>query len=244
MRKNSWGKIVSISAVYVLTLTSLFGAGYASIKWKFVRPKTLLQRCIVEQNKELGIRHFGAPNLAFEDVRYIRLSGRYDDVKDQISIDAIIYLNDDLILGHPNAKEILDHELGHFYTDKLSESLGRGSWPNTVWTEPTITTNTACIKLIAEGIAEYFERHINNMPDNFSDANYPSDTAQFWTGWVIYSGGNHLVKPIIDKYGKDGIEYLITHPPTPDDISNKKLPEYRSRVLEALEQKAKKHEVF
>ena len=90
-------------------------------------------------------------------------------------------------------------------------------------------------KLISEGIAEYFERTLNNGKDNFKDSDWPENLGDFIQNKIIYNGGLHLVKPIIDRYGKRGIETLIINPPSLEDLSN--LPEYQNRVIESLSKK-------
>ncbi len=49
---------------------------------------------------------------------------------------------------------------------------------------------------------------------------------------LIQEGGYHLVKPVLDQYGKSGIEYLIRHTPRALDLLD--LPSYQKKALEEL----------
>jgi len=130
-----------------------------------------------------------------------------------------------------NVKDIIDHELGHFYIDKLNESLGKGNFE----IDDTSKEDIIRTKLLSEGVAVYFDKTINGGKDNFKDSDWPKETEDFLKRKTHYDGGFHFVKPIIDAYGKKGIEYLICNPPTKEDL--KDLSEYRQRALQELESK-------
>lgn len=138
----------------------------------------------------------------------------------------------------------LDHELGHFYQDSLNESLGLGNWSNFI-VRPT-KTKVISIKLISEGTAEYFEMKMSGEEDNFTDEDWPENLEDFiimdgslvglpieWNNHVIYKGGYHLVKPIIDKHGEKGIKYIIFNTPREEEILE--LPSYQQRILQELD---------
>lgn len=163
-----------------------------------------------------------------------------------------IYLKNDIIIDAKNEiqglevmtssctiKMVLDHELGHFYCDKLSENLEKGSWPQTLLENGTVDENA--IHIIREGIAEYFVRTMNIHYDYFNNEEWPKRKQDFvdknnpsvpnYRMW--YDGGYHLVKPIIDKFGVKGITYLMFHPPTEEELIN--LKEYQLKVIQQLQ---------
>ena len=211
-----------------------------------------LETIIKSQEERLGIRHFGKPKIKYgysketiivtkagdirEEVRQT-LAVRYHQDEDTIyipNITAALSLTPEkslintatwlLFLGDGiETKEYLYHELGHFYADKLSESIGNGNWPK---------EHHLNIRLINEGIATYFQNTMNTKKNSFEDL----DSIKIFDDddiFKIYHVGYLLVKPVIDKHGKEGIKYLITHPPT--EIELKHLQAYQNRVLEALE---------
>lgn len=191
-----------------------------------------LDAILAQQEEQLGITYFGKPQLQFslpaalvEQNSLVTLwyAGIYEN--------NAIYLNLSGFDNYTGAKETLDHELGHFYTEKLHESWGLGIWPVYTYDEPYSDSNI-CLKLIDEGIAEYFSRAMNNGADAFKDTNWPISVFGFWENHVINDGGYHLVKPIIDAYGEEGIAYLISNPPTEEELFF--LPLYQQQALDDL----------
>ena len=127
-----------------------------------------------------------------------------------------------------DVKHSLDHELGHYHQDK--------HYPIKKWdSEPGL-------KLITEGIAEYFKRRMNKFGDNFKDSDWPKKIETFKDAidspktrhLIFYNGGYHLVKPIIDKFGLKGMEHLTANIPTDSDLIN--LPGYQQRALKKISQ--------
>ncbi len=202
-------------------------------------PEYLIQQEILEnldtimaaQEEQLGITHFGYPKIEFQ------LSAKENSyallVYAGIYENDTIYLNTPLLGNYHNVKETLDHELGHFYTDQLHKSWGLGSWPAFDYDDPEADSNV-CLKIVDEGIAEYFERVLNNKSiDSFRDTQWPTTLFLFREeSPVIFAGGYHLVKPIIDTHGKDGIAYLVSNPPTVEELLF--LLEYQQQALEDL----------
>ena len=160
--------------IVAFTFSTLLGVGFM----RHIIPKKLsrnmqsyvesnLEKTLNAQEKELGIQHFGKPNIKVEH-SILGIAGLYDRENDTI------YLNPDLLVPDNNltntlakifyfrylvdAKEVFDHELGHFYTDKLSESLGLGNWPPEL--HQMDSSHKLRFKLIAEGTAEYFSKKI------------------------------------------------------------------------------------
>jgi hypothetical protein len=197
-----------------------------------------LVKAMKAQEKKLGIKHFGMPKIKYGlsegDIKDNNL-GLYFRDKNTIELRLCSMVTPEGTVGdgivglfNPgdtnDVKPVLDHELGHFYADKLNESLGGGDWPDY---SGKSDAEKVCLKLVSEGIAEYFERSISGEKDNFEDSEWPKKIDDFWGTRVLYSGGYHLVKPIIDAYGKEGIEYLMKNPPTVGDL--KDLPKYQQR---------------
>lgn len=181
-----------------------------------------LVNIINSQNEKLGIVHFGIPKLSYEQdsIPFI-FSGIYRSKEDKIYLSTTFHLEGML--------KTLNHELGHYYTDKLNESLGKGDF------EIDFNDSKECFigkKIIGEGIAEYFLCRMNGIEDDFQDSEWPADILGFYQSRVIYNGGHHFVKPIIDEHGKRGIEYLITNIPTLDDLKNFK--KYQKKTLDCL----------
>jgi len=136
-------------------------------------------------------------------------------------------------------KDTLNHELGHYYTDKLSERLTNHDWPE--YTDNMNMLEIMSIKLISEGTATYFERSMNEKEDTFTDEKWPKALGGFFSSWelipkdeIVYSGGYHLVKPIIDQHGEKGIIYLMFNTPKISEMYN--LPGYQQRILRELSQ--------
>lgn len=187
---------------------------------------------IAQQEEHMGITHFGKPELQFslpqpliEQNPLVTLwyAGIYEN--------NTIYLNLSGFYNYSEAKQTFDHELGHFYTEKLHESWGLGIWP--VYNQDEqYSDHNLCLKLIDEGIAEYFGHAVNNGADAFKDINWPISVFGFWENHVITDGGYHLVKPIIDAYKKEGIAYLISNPPTEEELFF--LPLYQQQALDDL----------
>lgn len=143
------------------------------------------------------------------------------------------YHNGRIILQYWN-EEYLYHELGHFYLDILCGKMGIDLVTNnkeiTEWWE-------ARNKLIHEGIASYFEREMANKDrDDFDDCSYPKDIRSFLQNDFLflrnlyYSGGYHLIKPILDKFGtEEGIKRIVAHLPRKQEMI--RLPDYRESIL-------------
>jgi len=226
-----------------------------------------LVNIIEAQEKKMGIKHFGIPKISYEIpsskriINGTKTFGLYDQETDKlyIQLDSTItpeknltnflitkissenltnFLMTKTSRGKTyNIKELLDHELGHFYLDKLDESLGGGDWP--VYSENENENNRK--QLISEGIGEYFDKTMNNRQDKFKDSDWPKEIEKFWTDEIIYNGGFHLVKPIIDKYGERGMIYLISNIPSPEDF--KDIKKYQDRVLQYLEEETINKEI-
>lgn len=211
--------------------------------------KNNLSRIISEQEEKIGIQHFGTPKISRklppgcwgflgcyrpkEDTIHLAYGGLITP-ENNLTNNLANTLADVLGRGRNyNVERALNHELGHFYTDKLNESLGKGDWLD--FPDRKLKDDRIGTMLIAEGVATYFSKVMDGEEDNFKDSDWPNKLNDFWLFKVMYGGGHHLVKPIIDKHKKEGIVYLIENPPTVDEL--KDLPDYQKRALEYLSNK-------
>ena len=198
-----------------------------------------------EQEKRLGIRHFGIPKIAYDAPGWLSpflaifMVGSYNGDFNEIYLrhQKIIMpnrtLNNILPVISPfsnmDAKAVLEHELAHFYADKLSKSLGLGQWPRY---GRSIEENIIK-KLVSEGIAEYFRIT--------SKENKETKKLIDWTGAGIdvlaragaideniRNYGFHLVKPILDVDVKEGITHFLKNMPNIEDLNN--VPQYQANV--------------
>jgi len=187
---------------------------------------------ISSQEKTLGIQHFGLPNL---DIRGCGFRGDREFYNPDTDILKIYVPRAYVHFSPATTEDIIRHGLGHFYADKLSESLGLGSWP------PDDKEDIDYVRknIICEGIAEYFRRKSKDEEDTFKDSQWPKTLEEFENIDFVpfYTGGYHLVKPIIDRHGKKGIKYLILNPPEIQDL--KDLLGYQKRALEDLSKSLK-----
>ncbi len=206
-----------------------------------------LEKIISQQEKAMGLK-FPDHRLKMEFCApyhfiFIRSPAIYDPENNNIKI-----INNLLLQGGisswvmsaftygltPEGLQILYHELGHFYLDKLSEDLGLGNWPK----KEDYKKNVIGIKLVSEGLATYFERKMTLEEDKFKDGEWPAELNKFWDSPnhldqdIIYYGGYHLIKPIVDKYGEWGIIYLMFRPPQADELLE--LPKYQNTILQEL----------
>jgi len=184
----------------------------------------------LEEN--IGLQHLGMPNLELKGCGYRGDREFYNPNTDTLTIYVPRYY---VHFSQSTTEELIRHGLGHFYADKLSESLGNGSWPPR--TEDTL--DEIRDRLLTEGIAEYFRRKSSrDEKDTFEDSQWPKTLEEFsgiknWDHNFFYNGGYHLVKPLIDERGQKGIEYLITHPPGKRNLDD--LQRYQREALISLD---------
>ena len=131
-----------------------------------------LNNIMKEQEEKLGIKHFGVPIISYDPKSANEFGGLaqgvYTPEEDEIFLQLGLAVTPEENLTNTlanifnggythNIKIALDHELGHYYMDKLNENVGNGDWP----TQMDLFTNPGT-KVIAEGVAEYFNATINN----------------------------------------------------------------------------------
>ena len=206
-----------------------------------------LEQVIQKQKEKIGINYpTERPKIVYTfPERYIGRGniGLYNDQQDTIYLPSGLLTHpkwdfSDLIavittLNHTaNVKRVLDHELTHFYCDKLKERvLGRYyllAQNHLLFSEEELLAD----KLINEGIAEYVENSMNGEDKKkFNFQEWPLEIEQF-TNDTIYRGGYALIKPIIDQYKEKGIQFLLFNPPTEKELLAPQ--EYQKRTLKDL----------
>ena len=83
--------------------------------------------------------------------------------------------------------------------------------------------------MINEGIAKYVENKMNGEDnDPFPFEEWPTEIKGF-SNRVIYEGGYALVRPIIDKHGEKGIQFLLFNHLTPKELYTPE--EYQEKIL-------------
>ena len=184
--------------------------------------RTILPQRVRLQEKRMGIKPLFIPKITItkRGGSYGMVGHAYGGYNPQNNLIGIVNSVD---FSNDQLAQITDHELGHAYADRLYELMGKGNFDFN-----NIPENLHYgAKFIGEGIAEYFERTGTEQGKKWSQALPKSFSLK-----NLYGDGYLLVKPIIRKYGKKGIEYLITHLPTEDELHD--LPSYQDRTLKAL----------
>ena len=219
---------------------------------KLIKPyvEKNLAEIVRSQEEKLGIKHFRLPMVKFENQGIFEnslLLGSYNSGEDTIYLNPIFSVTPELNATNLllkflsfgvvfNVKEILDHELGHFYIDKKYESMGTSNWyklDGYINLEKIIS-----IKIISEGISEYFEREINGKKDSPDDFKLPENLLDFaYNETLVYNAGYNLVKPVIDKYGERGIEVLIKNLPNAGELISPQ--KYQERIFKELSTESK-----
>jgi len=94
-----------------------------------------------------------------------------------------------------------------------------------------IDPRLVAMKLISEGIGEYFDRGPRRHRQYYHEEyRWPRSIQGFFREEELYySAGYEVVEPIIHKLGKLGIAYLIFNLPTESELKN--LGVYQDRVL-------------
>ncbi len=171
----------------------------------------LVKEIIQDQEEKLGIKHAGVPKIKFS--HDLALMAQYNWETNIITLGPRSF-------GYPTVncqnllslKAALAHELGHYYIDKLNESLRRY--------KTKYATDEDLERIVKEGIAEYFKRTLNLSSLKVTK---------------FYDRAYSFTKPIIDAYGIIGIDYMVKNPPKSGD----NLRDYLDSVLVALKNQEK-----
>jgi len=176
--KNIMRKIILLGNLFCIGYTAV--SIYSSIADKTIKKKLEshiiknLPAVIEAQEKKLGIKHIGVPRImvSYSDFP----NGGYDAEEDSLEI----MIESPEAIDDTSTKEILDHELGHFYVDKMEEKMGKRLHYND-----------------SESIARYFGNTMNDIGDSkdMQDKNLKE---------------YRIIRPLIKKYGvKGAIEHLL-----------------------------------
>ena len=98
-----------------------------------------LPKLMRKQEKILELKHYGLPQVSFEapseNFFYQTVAGSYNSATDTIYLPLGKNPAPDNLLAKiisfgtaRTIDEVLYHELGHYFMDKLNESKGRGDW--------------------------------------------------------------------------------------------------------------------
>jgi len=130
--------------------------------------------------------------------------------------------------------DILNHELGHFYADKLNEELRGVSFPIGFLGNRFDYASRIGIKLVSEGIAEFFRLTMKYPKDAFWMGDFPNGLNAFEVNANFYPVGLSLVYPIIEGHRASGIAHLLeNYPRTLEDILD--LRSYQRGVMGELD---------
>ena len=216
-----------------------------------------LESLMIEQEIATGIKHFGKPKIDFEkeegidSLAQINSVAYYDEEKEiihyPINYNLAIELTEEkkfsnnfLRAMHPeiarSIKETIWHELGHFYSQKLAQNKSEKAEENLKLIRSRNIEESLGFRIIFEGIAEYFsKRTLGDETNPFTEESWPKvlNKEKFLSD-LVYRGGYHLVKEVLDFYGDDGLIYFLENPPKIIN-PNMDLPCYKERTMRTLE---------
>jgi len=205
-----------------------------------------LELFIEKQEKELGISYSAKrPSIEYlipkENIP-LGVIGLYDNANDTIYLPSGLLIrprwdfNDTMVTivtfnRTAYAKRVLDHELAHFYCDKVKEQvLGKNHHLSNIYM--FIPEERIANQLVGEGIAKYIENKMNGEDHGlYPFKDWPSDIEDF-SNKEIYQGGYTIVRPIIDQYKEKGIHILLLNLPTEEEIF--KPLDYQKRIFRKL----------
>lgn len=118
-----------------------------------------------------------------------------------------------------NLDYTIRHEIGHHLFNTRAKCTGTGErWgaENNFRKEEKLA-----FQLISEGVAEYFAHSLsdNTLNNMLNLEEYEKKENIYDKLSDSYRAGYSLVKPIIDKYGLKGIDYLAKHPIKSNELS-------------------------
>lgn len=197
-----------------------------------------LGKIMGEQEKNLDFKYSGIPQIliGMPDEKNVSTIGLYKMLEDKLYLDEAGFFENFENFENLNrslVNAVLSHELGHYYSDKLTESkISENFYERDFSRDEAIG-----LLIIQEGIAEYFGNYLGDSNPDFDDSLWPSRIFMLRLNRYIYDGGHFLVKPILDKFGVEkGVEYLLNNPPK-TEMELLDLPGYRQKVTNSLESK-------
>jgi len=219
--------LFKMTTTLMTIVAGIFGA-FQVASWKSNRDAEYLENNLISvmtpQEKKFNTEYCQIPNLVHglhEDFSSIPFAsfyfgGAYDE------FEKSIYITPRIFRSQGEFRQILNHELGHFYSHQVMEEFGIANQFDYV--------GNLGHKLISEGISEYFEKTLagGKTRDKFEFPKNPQKLALP----EQYKIGFYLVKPILDRDTKKGIECLLKNFPEEKDLGN--LQDYQKRILKKL----------
>ncbi|MCF7872312.1 hypothetical protein K9L97_04735 [Candidatus Woesearchaeota archaeon] len=185
---------------------------------------------VLKKHESLGITYSQKPKISIMD-EFSLACATYDKTKKTIKMNTKLITQDSLDTKF--IQRLISHELGHLYTDLHKEKLNAKNWGTYNLSKPwAIAEEEHGMKMVSEGISTYFEYLTHKTPNEETITETLYKSPKKYTIKDFYDIGFLLVKPILDKDFKKGIEKLITNYPNKTEIYN--LSKYQTKVLSEL----------
>jgi hypothetical protein len=144
-------------------------------------------------------------------------------------------------------REIIAHELGHYFMATLIDKKFPDSWITTRYRDDKpIGIEDLGLVIVQEGIGECFGAVVSDKPDYFASSSWDNEwhkedlsDPRNWQ-YLSYQGGFSLIKPLLDNYGQAALEYLATNPLSFNLPSLKAAKDYQLRALKELKESAQR----
>lgn len=215
----------------ILVLSPVFSVGQNLGKHKRYRPAFLLPAIVgsveerwekdmflrmkeIEKVSGITFAEDWVPRVQFGIPSYIQypeqFPGCYDPDTRSFFINPLLVDRKDRLM-----QELMDHELGHALADQVSYCIRGCQWPDEKDRKSLVDSEAVATKVLSEGVAEYFAnlfyQNVKTGPD-WLPSGYGFEQMNIWQSntWQ-YDGGYWLVKPVIEKFGEKGLEYIVTH---------------------------------
>jgi len=137
-------------------------------------------------------------------------------------------------------RNVLAHELGHYFTDIYIERYGQNSWLAPYFENYIdLNRNNLGLFMVIEGIAEYFKKiFIPSKKVWFTSEQWNKERSAedfdylIFVNRIIYRGGYDLVEPIFKKRGvKEGMAWLLQNELRIDIPDISVVSKYQDRAL-------------
>lgn len=151
----------------------------------------------------------------------------YDPIRQIIFIDEdVVYFEDNISPQYRQFIQIIEHELGHVYTQQIALEYGyEVDWYNQLYKSQFKFERKLQLKALIEGLAEVLNPsntvigcvQIAIWPDENTDFESPFHDGMFYIRiqFSIPVWGQYLVTMLVDKYGYDAVvRYAVQHPIT------------------------------
>lgn len=181
-----------------------------------------LAKIVAEQEKKLGIRYISLPKILYVNPGRKAISSYVSPGQIRLAADRVYFTVTDwtlvnrflgFFLGTSSSASLystLNHELSHCYVDSLIRNT-----PNellkTLNPNESPSLDELMNRLIQEGIADYVEDCMSSDRRKVGELRMAKIDLDYFQNHTndFYSVALELVKPIIDRYGNAGIDYLV-----------------------------------